>query len=60
MCNPPFYSSKEELEQGRENKELEPSAVCTGSDTEMITEGGEYGFIERIINESLIYKDRIK
>ena len=26
----------------------------------MITDGGEYGFIERIINESLIYKNRIQ
>lgn len=27
MCNPPFYSSQEELDEGLENKELEPSAV---------------------------------
>lgn len=27
MCNPPFYSSQEELVEGLENKELEPSAV---------------------------------
>lgn len=27
MCNPPFYSSQEEIEQGLLNKELEPSAV---------------------------------
>jgi 23S rRNA A1618 N6-methylase RlmF len=27
MCNPPFYASQEEVEQGFLNKELEPSAV---------------------------------
>ena len=34
--------------------------ICTGTKNEMITDGGEYGFIERIINESLIYKNRIQ
>ncbi|KAF7732015.1 hypothetical protein EC973_007120 [Apophysomyces ossiformis] len=60
MCNPPFYSSQEEIEEGLRNKELEPSAVCTGSDNEMVTAGGEYGFIKRMINESVTYKTRIK
>ncbi|KAI7887349.1 S-adenosyl-L-methionine dependent methyltransferase [Lichtheimia hyalospora FSU 10163] len=59
MCNPPFYESKEEVDQGLENKELEPSSVCTGSTNEMITPGGELQFISQIINESLEYKDRI-
>lgn len=27
MCNPPFYESKEEVDEGLENKELEPSSV---------------------------------
>lgn len=27
MCNPPFYSSQEEIEQGLLNKELGPSTV---------------------------------
>lgn len=27
MCNPPFYSSEEEMEQLAEQKELSPSAV---------------------------------
>lgn len=29
MCNPPFYESKEEVDEGLENKELEPSSVST-------------------------------
>ncbi|CEG70069.1 hypothetical protein RMATCC62417_06028 [Rhizopus microsporus] len=60
MCNPPFYESQEELEQGLANKELEPSAVCTGSLHEMITQGGEYGFISRMIKESLEIRTRIR
>jgi 23S rRNA A1618 N6-methylase RlmF len=27
MCNPPFYESKEEMEESALKKELEPSAV---------------------------------
>lgn len=29
MCNPPFYSSAEEVEAGLEAKELEPFAVSS-------------------------------
>lgn len=27
MCNPPFYATEEEVQEGLENKELEPMAV---------------------------------
>ncbi|KAI7848125.1 hypothetical protein BDC45DRAFT_541341 [Circinella umbellata] len=60
MCNPPFYASEEEVEESLRNKQEQPFAICTGTKNEMITDGGEYGFIERIINESLIYKSRIQ
>ncbi|KAI9365867.1 hypothetical protein BD770DRAFT_423739 [Pilaira anomala] len=60
MCNPPFYSSQEEIEQGLLNKELEPSTVCQGSINEMITEGGELGFISRMIKESVGLGRRIR
>lgn len=33
--------------------------VCNGSDQEMITEGGEYGFISRMIQESLLLEKRV-
>ncbi|KAI9490516.1 hypothetical protein BDB00DRAFT_837495 [Zychaea mexicana] len=59
MCNPPFYASEEEVEQSLQTKQAEPFAICTGTKNEMITDGGEYGFIQRMMNESLIYKDRI-
>ncbi|KAI8388739.1 uncharacterized protein BYT42DRAFT_491363 [Radiomyces spectabilis] len=60
MCNPPFYESKEEIEEAYLSKDLAPSAVCMGTENEMITEGGEYGFLKRMIQESLIYKERIR
>ncbi|CEP18027.1 hypothetical protein [Parasitella parasitica] len=53
MCNPPFYSSQEEIDQGLHNKEVEPSAICTGSNNEMITKGGEFEFIKLMVMESL-------
>ena len=36
MCNPPFYSSVEELEQSFADKDKSPAAVCTGSLSEMV------------------------
>ncbi|CAO1615930.1 unnamed protein product [Parajaminaea phylloscopi] len=53
MCNPPFYSSAEEIEQSASIKALPPHSVCSGAPTEMITMGGEIGFVKRIIEESV-------
>ncbi|KAH9889026.1 hypothetical protein C8Q73DRAFT_709419 [Cubamyces lactineus] len=53
MCNPPFYSSREEVLQSAEAKELGPNAVCTGADIEMITPGGEAAFVGRMVEESI-------
>ena len=36
MCNPPFYSSVEELQQSYTDKSQSPAAVCTGSVSEMV------------------------
>ncbi|RCH81615.1 hypothetical protein CU098_003620, partial [Rhizopus stolonifer] len=60
MCNPPFYESKEALEEAASNKELEPYAVCTGSSNEMITKGGEYGFVGRMIRESISLRTQVR
>ncbi|KAL0073039.1 hypothetical protein F4703DRAFT_1800025 [Phycomyces blakesleeanus] len=60
MCNPPFYESEDEIKDNSQAKLLEPSAICTGTKGEMITKGGEYGFIERMIKESILHKGRIK
>lgn len=34
--------------------------ICTGAETEMITEGGEVGFVKRMVEESLGLKHRIR
>jgi 23S rRNA A1618 N6-methylase RlmF len=60
MCNPPFYSSREEIEKSTTEKEFSPSAVCTGADTEMITAGGESAFVRHIVTESLIYRTKCR
>ncbi|GAA6007446.1 hypothetical protein JCM11491_004166 [Sporobolomyces phaffii] len=53
MCNPPFYSSAQEMEQSAREKDLEPFAVCTAASNELITDGGEVEFIKRMMKESL-------
>ncbi|KAJ7689384.1 hypothetical protein B0H17DRAFT_937225 [Mycena rosella] len=58
MCNPPFYSSHEDVAASADTKEFEPNAVCTGADVEMITPGGESSFVQRMVDESIQLKDR--
>ncbi|GAA5839161.1 hypothetical protein JCM9279_002613 [Rhodotorula babjevae] len=53
MCNPPFYSSQDEIDSSLAAKEIEPFAKCTGAENEMITPGGEVAFVSRMIEESL-------
>ncbi|PLW17217.1 hypothetical protein PCANC_03774 [Puccinia coronata f. sp. avenae] len=54
MCNPPFYNSQEEIEALRQKKDAPPEGACTGSEVEMIYPGGEVGFIEKMMRDSLI------
>lgn len=60
MCNPPFYSNREEIEKSTAEKEFSPSAVCTGADTEMITPGGESAFVRQMVTESLVCKTKCR
>ncbi|KAK4990510.1 hypothetical protein LTR66_006783 [Elasticomyces elasticus] len=60
ICNPPFYSSKDDMESGHASKAVPPSAVCTGAEIEMICEGGDAGFVCRMIDESLVLRDRVQ
>jgi 23S rRNA (adenine1618-N6)-methyltransferase len=60
MCNPPFYSSEEDMARAYGIKEMPPSAVCTGSTNEMICSGGDVGFVSRILEESLILRERVQ
>ncbi|KAG8984628.1 hypothetical protein FRB93_006408 [Tulasnella sp. JGI-2019a] len=60
ICNPPFYSSKEDVLSSAEAKLLDPHSVCTGADVEMITDGGEVGFVGRIVKDSVELRDRCR
>ncbi|PNY27444.1 methyltransferase-like protein [Tolypocladium capitatum] len=60
MANPPFYKSEEELLQSARQKSRPPFTACTGSTSEMVTEGGEVGFVNRMLEESLLLGDRVQ
>lgn len=53
MCNPPFYSSTQDLLSGAAAKARPPHSACTGADVEMVTPGGEVAFVTRMIQESI-------
>lgn len=53
ICNPPFFSSAEEIRNGTELKAEEAHAAPTAADNELITPGGEVAFVRRMIEESL-------
>lgn len=60
MTNPPFYASTDELLQSAAQKSQPPHSACTGTDTEMVTLGGEVAFILRIFAESLRLRERVQ
>ena len=60
MTNPPFYSSKEDMEAAHHSKKDEPAAVNFASENESICPGGDVGFVTRIFNESLVLKERVQ
>ncbi|KAI5809225.1 DUF890 domain protein [Pyronema omphalodes] len=60
MCNPPFYDSFTALEAATAAKKAPPNSACTGSETEMVYEGGEVAFVGRILEESLVLRTRVK
>lgn len=60
MTNPPFYTSESELLELAKKKSQPPSSACTGSPNEMVCDGGEIGFLKRILAESLVLKARVQ
>ncbi|KAG5678536.1 hypothetical protein PVAND_008203 [Polypedilum vanderplanki] len=64
VCNPPFFSSKNELVLGSENrtgKRKRPRSSYKESSTETVfTEGGELEFVKKIFNESLELKEKVE
>ena len=60
MVNPPFYTSESELLDLARQKSRPPNSACTGAPIEMVCEGGEIGFVQRIIDESLVLRERVQ
>ncbi|KAK5020299.1 hypothetical protein LTR60_000641, partial [Cryomyces antarcticus] len=60
MCNPPFYSSRTDMAASAASKSLPPLAVCTGAESEMVCEGGDVGFVLRIVDESCLLQSRVQ
>ncbi|KAG9245797.1 DUF890 domain protein [Calycina marina] len=60
MCNPPFYDSNFDLLASASAKQRPPFTACTGSESEMVTAGGEVAFISRMIEESLLIQKRVQ
>ncbi|KAH6989294.1 hypothetical protein BKA56DRAFT_668449 [Ilyonectria sp. MPI-CAGE-AT-0026] len=60
MNNPPFYKSEEDMVNSAAQKARPPLSACTGVKVEMVTDGGEVGFVDRILQESLILRERVQ
>lgn len=66
MCNPPFFNSLDEsnpsdsIKKNRTGRRPLPHNGKTGINCELIVDGGECEFVQRIIDESCQLTDRIK
>lgn len=59
MCNPPFYESAVDMAAKRENKKLFHKLQTTGHTSELITPGGDYKFVLKLLQDSEKFQDRI-
>lgn len=53
LCNPPFYTSREEMAAASDIKIESGHAAPTAAENELITPGGEVMFVCKMIEESL-------
>ncbi|KAG4065220.1 hypothetical protein HA402_012662 [Bradysia odoriphaga] len=66
LCNPPFFSTLDDvnsnipIKKNRTGHRPSPHNGRTGINCELIAEGGECDFVEKIINESCQLRDAIK
>jgi 23S rRNA (adenine1618-N6)-methyltransferase len=62
MCNPPFFTDIADMSASLkgEGKTWKPNAVCTGTEVEMVCPDGDLGFVTKIVNESLVLKDKVQ
>lgn len=63
LCNPPFFDSnaKNPFDANTRNPQRRPAPhnVRTGTDEELTCVGGEVSFVQRIVDESELYKERV-
>ncbi|OQR69152.1 putative methyltransferase 10 domain containing-like [Tropilaelaps mercedesae] len=63
LCNPPFYKDSWEsnalLKAYHQGRPL-PKSDCDGTEDEKVTIGGEFEFVRRIFEQSVLYKQRIR
>lgn len=61
MCNPPFFDSRASAEaaQGRKLRNLSSGRNFAGTDSELHCRGGELGFITRMMDESVEYRESL-
>jgi 23S rRNA (adenine1618-N6)-methyltransferase len=61
VCNPPFFADETDMRRSLsgEGKSVKPNAVCTGSENEMVCRGGDLGFVTRIVEESLVLREKV-
>ncbi|GAB1318567.1 U6 small nuclear RNA (adenine-(43)-N(6))-methyltransferase [Madurella fahalii] len=60
MMNPPFYASKDEMLSSAKKKARPPLSACTGAPVEMVCEGGEVAHVGRLLQESLVLRERVR
>lgn len=59
MCNPPFYSSGAEMLRKLASKKTCRKAATVGQKQELVTPGGDYQFVTKLIDDSVLVKDRV-
>jgi 23S rRNA A1618 N6-methylase RlmF len=66
MCNPPFFTNEQELlgqSAGirKPEKRHKPNSINTAQIHEAVfTDGGEVGFLKKMVDESFLVSNRIK
>lgn len=58
MCNPPFYGIDEDHHDNQ--RPPPPYSSCSGQDHEVRVQGGEVGFVSRMVEESLLLPSRVR
>ncbi|XP_067138309.1 U6 small nuclear RNA (adenine-(43)-N(6))-methyltransferase [Centruroides vittatus] len=63
MCNPPFFNDQNDnmsVKKSRTPRRSLPKSINTPSETEKSTEGGEIEFIKKMIDESVLLKEKVR